>query len=871
VLPKSRKSKLSFNDDVDTIIMTTCCCSPCRPTYKRHVDGIYPAAAEDGLVKNKMESLVYFAMTSPEKLDRIGEYLAYRISRDIIRSRRELVFIGVEAIDQLLQSACHVRTLNLFVESFLKTIQKLLESPDPDLQILASASFLRFSKIEEETPSYHRSYDFFISRFTQMCLSSHSDVEGTRKRLRISGLEGLLGVIRKTVNEDLAENIWEAKHMDKIIASLLFNLDINDVGIAMESEDGGGPVGRATPDPLGNGRASTASDKADQILRELVNCASCISDIKAIMLPVLRHMDEQRVWVQSPMEAVYTFDAIMYSIQADLSYVVIEQILVHLESMANIAGKSMVADALARIIGIGVGDSTVGPAVLEIINALLKHLEKSVALGRKYEEPGSRAMQCYQAALLRGLGEYTAKMPDFQKTENMTFILSKIPMDHHRSGSGAIDTDVQHVFMKALFSVAEKHTSNLFSSTFSTGLLHSLLRLLQASDSDVRLLVLQTFQILVDRHGNIEKLSVPTISPGSLGLNGFPTKPNRADQLFVQKSVFRIYAGFKTVLLEQTNSKEFLDATYSTVALLSVETSGIDDSAVYLLDLIDSMQTAAIRELALSTENRFALHAVSIALLALLAIMVNVPEIDTYLESVISARQSKAPHMLPPLHEEYNPGLDPNTPDEDVVIMTEVVKEALKNAGKDVEGMDTLTRFHTANGGGRGGKMSPRSSWLPHEPRPILTSSTSVSRRPSTVSTISGGQIDAIDSCCSSPRVLRRLFSDEVSARALKSVLLTSAKEANETWERKKLKQDLFVDGTFEDICSVLERDEPYLHEHLATLFNVQLQVKNGSAVDTSPNVDDKSNCTMLAPKNSYSVMEDNEPHMKFCPQIFMY
>ena len=33
--------------------MATCCCSPCRPAYKRHVDAIYPAAAEDGLVKNK--------------------------------------------------------------------------------------------------------------------------------------------------------------------------------------------------------------------------------------------------------------------------------------------------------------------------------------------------------------------------------------------------------------------------------------------------------------------------------------------------------------------------------------------------------------------------------------------------------------------------------------------------------------------------------------------------------------------------------------------------------------------------------------------------------------------------------------------------
>lgn len=42
-------------------------------------------------------------------------------------------------MDQLL-AACHAQTLNLFVESFLKMVQKLLESTDPQLQILATQS-----------------------------------------------------------------------------------------------------------------------------------------------------------------------------------------------------------------------------------------------------------------------------------------------------------------------------------------------------------------------------------------------------------------------------------------------------------------------------------------------------------------------------------------------------------------------------------------------------------------------------------------------------------------------------------------------------------------------------------------------------------
>lgn len=45
----------------------------------------------------------------------------------------------MEAMDQLLV-ACHAQTLNLFVESFLKMVQKLLESTEPQLQILATQS-----------------------------------------------------------------------------------------------------------------------------------------------------------------------------------------------------------------------------------------------------------------------------------------------------------------------------------------------------------------------------------------------------------------------------------------------------------------------------------------------------------------------------------------------------------------------------------------------------------------------------------------------------------------------------------------------------------------------------------------------------------
>lgn len=49
-------------------------------------------------------------------------------------------------MDQLLL-ACHAQTLNLFVESFLKMVQKLLETTEAELQILATQSVRLFTSL----------------------------------------------------------------------------------------------------------------------------------------------------------------------------------------------------------------------------------------------------------------------------------------------------------------------------------------------------------------------------------------------------------------------------------------------------------------------------------------------------------------------------------------------------------------------------------------------------------------------------------------------------------------------------------------------------------------------------------------------------
>ncbi|XP_026310349.1 protein EFR3 homolog A [Piliocolobus tephrosceles] len=343
-----------------------CCCSALRPRYKRLVDNIFPEDPKDGLVKADMEKLTFYAVSAPEKLDRIGSYLAERLSRDVVRHRSGYVLIAMEALDQLLM-ACHSQSIKPFVESFLHMVAKLLESGEPKLQVLGTNSFVKFANIEEDTPSYHRRYDFFVSRFSAMCHSCHSDPE-IRTEIRIAGIRGIQGVVRKTVNDELRATIWEPQHMDKIVPSLLFNMQ--------KIEEVDSRIGPPSS-PSATDKEENPAVLAENCFRELLGRAT-FGNMNNAVRPVFAHLDHHKLW--DPNEfAVHCFKIIMYSIQAQYSHHVIQEILGHLDARKKDAPRvrAGIIQVLLEAVAIAAKGS-IGPTVLEVFNTLLKHLRLSV-------------------------------------------------------------------------------------------------------------------------------------------------------------------------------------------------------------------------------------------------------------------------------------------------------------------------------------------------------------------------------------------------------------------------------------------------------------------------------------------------------------
>lgn len=159
------------------------------------------------------------------------------------------------------------------------------------------------------------------------------------------------------------------------------------------------------------------------------------------------------MWVPNVF-ATQCFRILMFSIQSQYSYAVVETLMTHLDENGNASPKirTSIADVLSKIIAIAANES-VGPTVLEIINSLLTNLRTSVTrrppsnIGLS-ESDGENE---YREALIHALGEFAAHLPDYQKIEIMMFIMSKVPQ--FKSSNNPNDLHVQRMCLKSLLMV----------------------------------------------------------------------------------------------------------------------------------------------------------------------------------------------------------------------------------------------------------------------------------------------------------------------------------------------------------------------------------------------------------------------------------
>uniref|UniRef100_U3IY70 Protein EFR3 homolog B n=1 Tax=Anas platyrhynchos platyrhynchos TaxID=8840 RepID=U3IY70_ANAPP len=606
------------------------CCGALRPRYKRLVDNIFPEDPEDGLVKTNMEKLTFYALSAPEKLDRIGAYLSERLIRDVSRHRYGYVCIAMEALDQLLM-ACHCQSINLFVESFLKMVAKLLESEKPNLQILGTNSVR--TAWDPTTPSYN-------PRGEHM------------ERIRMSGIKGLQGVVRKTVNDELQANIWDPQHMDKIVPSLLFNLQHVE-----EAES-------RSPSPLQatEKEKESPTELAERCLRELLGRAA-YGNIKNAIKPVLIHLDNHSLW-EPKIFATRCFRIIMYSIQPQHSHLVIQQLLGHLDANSKSAAtvRAGIVEVLSEAAVIAASGS-VGPTVLEVFNTLLRQLRLSIdyALTGSYDCTAGVSTKIikeheermFQEAVIKTIGSFASTLPTYQQSEVMVFIMNKVPLPSSQqsieAGKAGENRNrlTQIMLLKSLLQVSVGFQCSNMLTALPSAFLDRLLSSALMEDAEIRLFVLEILISFIDRHGNRQKFAtISTISDISV-LKLKVEKCSRQDTVFMKKHGQQLYRHIYLICKEESNVQAHYEALYSMLMLISIELAN-EEVVVDLIRLVLAVQEIAqINEDNLTAYNRCALFALGAAYLNLISQLITVPTFCQHIHEVIQMRQKEAPYLLP--------------------------------------------------------------------------------------------------------------------------------------------------------------------------------------------------------------------------------
>ncbi|XP_010732985.2 protein EFR3 homolog B isoform X1 [Larimichthys crocea] len=777
------------------------CCGALRPRYKRLVDNIFPEDPEDGLVKANMEKLTFYALSAPEKLDRIGAYLSERLSRDVARHRYGYVCIAMEALDQLLM-ACHCQSINLFVESFLKMVRKLLESDKPSLQILGTNSFVKFANIEEDTPSYHRSYDFFVSRFSEMCHSSYEDPD-IRTKIRMAGIKGLQGVVRKTVNDELQANIWDPQHMDKIVPSLLFNLQS---GERTESR---------SPSPLQASEKEKESpvELTERCFRELLGRAA-YGNIKNAVTPVLMHLDNHSLW-EGKTFAVRCFKIIMYSIQSQHSHLVIQQLLGHLDANSKNSAtvRAGIVEVLLEAAAIAASGS-VGPTVLEVFNTLLRQLRLSVdyELTGSYEGStniGTKIIKAHeerqlQEAVIRTIGSFANTLPTYQRSEVMLFIMGKIPVPGvhpalSSTGSGPEGTRmIQVMLLKSLVQVTAGFQTTNMLTALPSSFLEPLLSFSLTEDPEIRLLVLQILLSLIDRHDNTPKFSNISIISDISVLKLKVDKCSRQDNLFMKKHGQQLYRHIYLGCKEQSSGRQHYETLFALLGLLSVELAN-EEVVVDLIRL-----ALALQDLALSTDealpvfNRCAVHALAAAYLNLICQLTTVPAFCQHIHEVIEVRQKESTYLLPEDVFIDNPKLPSSLEKVDggVLFLQSKITEVLGGSGYNTERLAT-----------------------PYVPQ--YTDEDRLSKRKSIGETIS---LQVEVESRNSPEKEERTPAEEITFETLKNAIVDSVGMEEQERERRRQVVEKFQKAPFEEIAAHCGARATLLQSKLNQIFEITIR-----------------------------------------------
>ncbi|XP_003388363.1 PREDICTED: protein EFR3 homolog B-like [Amphimedon queenslandica] len=613
--------------------MSTGCCGVCchKPRYKRLVDGLYPEDVqnEDPLTQD-LDKLLYLAKSDPQSLDDVGEYLTQKLRRALSRDRRGHVCVSLKIMDKLLLEV-RLEHLRLLAESYLNMIHELLTSNRHFFQNLAANSFVAYAERAEESPPYHRQYDFCIERFAAMSLLKREEDETIYKDSRLCGLRALRAVVQKIGPE--GNNLWDSDHLNKIIPAYLINMEAHTPTRSLEEE------------AESDANCGILAETGEAGLKEIVTVAS-LTHANAILHPVLCHFDLNSVWINKSQFATDTFVLIIQTMQPQVRYLAIQCLLAHLDSKTSTEYqlKNGILNVLSSCVGVAT-DGSIGPSVLDVFRTLVKHLRKSIEESTSVQDQE----KIFYETTVRIVGEFASVLPDYHNPDILNLIFSYMPLE----GDGNIralracnekEVKLISLLVQCLCVVADSSHPTVLESTLPESLLVSLSQLFGIERADIQLNVMHLWHKMIDHNENKTKVPFDTkwtsIGEHGLVLGNAPLRFRHSARKVVFPKLLELAHGLFA------STEEHVKAFYTLLLLFTLELTptGIKEILILIVELED-LATSSQTELAIKHIN--AIHACIAGCLHIVSIISEDENLKSYIGKVIELRRKSYKHLLP--------------------------------------------------------------------------------------------------------------------------------------------------------------------------------------------------------------------------------
>ncbi|TPP66717.1 hypothetical protein FGIG_06079, partial [Fasciola gigantica] len=348
-------------------------------------------------------------------------------------------------------------------------------------------------------------------------------------------------------------------------------------------------------------------------------------------------------------------------------------------------------------------------ALLQILRASIdKTSQEAENLTDARSQTSSEERQ-FQEAIINTIAEFAKNLPDTQKIEILKFILNFEPMAKYHPENGVRPRPLIMVLLQTMLTVATQYRTVAISNALNSDFLNLLLRGVAVDrDPAIRIIVQKILHTLLDRHENTDRLlNVQVYTDQPLEAYFVWEEPSRQDILFMKKTGVLLTENIYHQLLDPTNKVDCLEHLFCTVGLVALEL-GADQVIAELFRLILAVQKKIVDEPpTLPIPHRCALHALLAGAMSLIVQLVNLLDLRTHVDEVISARKNTAPYILPSLAfnrtnttESYPVELELR---EELQFSADRISEALSAAGYDVSTLNApyhpvYTRLYEPSG-----------------------------------------------------------------------------------------------------------------------------------------------------------------------------